>query len=298
MPITSPLAVLARESGGLAMVAIDQREALRNMLMATRGVSTVSDAEMIEFKTEAARVLSPYASAMLVDREFALDAVVNQGCLAPECALIASADQFHPGNGIPVDRVTIDYDSTSQHAREIGAKAMKLLVLWRSDERASKRREMVDEFVSRCHAEGLLAIIEPVVRPPRAQAEFDREQAILQAASELGESSADLYKAEMPLGGAGSDDELCEACNELNSKLSIPWVILSSGVAPDLFPNAVRQAVKAGAIGFLAGRAVWSCTLPLANFTTALADLAVPRLIRLGQIVDETLASRLLPLQR
>jgi len=262
------------------------------MLKMVRGVSTIADAEMVEFKTEAARVLSPYASAMLVDREFALDTVVNQSCLAPGCALIASADQFHPGNGIPVDRVTIDYDSVPEHAREIGAKAMKLLVLWRADESATERQEMVGEFVSRCHAEGLLAIIEPVVRPPRTEAEFEREQAILQAASELSECSADLYKAEMPLGGAGSDEELYEACSELNSKLSIPWVILSSGVAPDLFPNAVRQAVRAGAVGFLAGRAVWSCALPLANSTAAFADLAVPRLIRLGQIVDETLASR------
>lgn len=292
MQITSPLAALARKSGGLAMVAIDQREALRGMLKAVRGVSTVADSEMVEFKSEAARVLSPHASAMLVDREFALDTVVNEGCLAPGCTLIASADQFHPGNGIPVDRVTIDYDSAPEHAREIGAKAMKLLVLWRADESASERRDMVGEFVSRCHAEGLLAIIEPVVRPPRAEAEFDREQAILQAASELGECSADLYKAEMPLGGVGSDRELYEACSELNSRLSIPWVILSSGVNPDLFPNAVRQAVRAGAAGFLAGRAVWSCALPLTNFTAALADLAVPRLIRLGQIVDETLALR------
>lgn len=48
---------------------------------------------------------------------------------------------------------------------------------------------------------GLVSIIEPVVRPPRRGDKFDREQAIIDAAKELGDSGADLYKVEMPLYG-------------------------------------------------------------------------------------------------
>jgi sulfofructosephosphate aldolase len=291
MSSTLPLTPISRESGGLAMLAIDQREALRTMLVAARGTA-VSDQDMRDFKIEAARELTPYASAVLVDRQFALDAVVEAGAVAPDCALIASGDEFHPGNGIPVDRVTIDAGSTPEHAAELGAKAMKLLVLWRSDEDPQARRSLVEEFSSRCHSQGLIAIIEPVVRTPRTHADFDKEDAILRAAEELGDCGADLYKAEMPHGGRGTDDDLYAACRELDSRINTPWVILSSGVNADLFPNAVRQAVRAGAQGFLAGRAVWSCTLPLTNFTSALRDLSVPRLSRLAQIVDETLASR------
>ncbi len=292
--MTTPpqLSSIARESGGLAMLAVDQREALRTMLRSARAVASVSDADMREFKTTATRILSPYASAVLVDRELGLDAVVDEKAVAGTCALIASADQFHPGNGIPVDRITIDELSTPERAAELGAKAMKLLVLWRSDEDPAERESMVAEFVARCHRANLLAIIEPVVRPPRRHAEFDKESAILLAAEELGNTGADLYKGEMPLGGKGSDSELARACRELDARLTTPWVILSSGVEPDLFPNAVRQAVTAGAVGFLAGRAVWSCTLPFADPRNALRDLAVPRLERLGQIVDEALARR------
>ncbi len=292
--MSNPLSLnaIARESGGLAMLAVDQREALRGMLKASRGAATITDADMLEFKATATRILSPYASAVLIDREFALDAVVEQGAIAANCALIASADQFHPGNGLPVDRVTIDELSSPEHAAELGAKAMKLLVLWRSDEDPAERKALVDEFVARCHSANLLAIIEPVVRPPRASAAFDKEASILLAAEELGNTGADLYKGEMPLGGKGSDAELLKACRELDVRVTTPWVILSSGVDPDLFPNAVRQAVAAGAIGFLAGRAVWSCTLPFVDPTNALRDLAVPRLERLGQIVDDALAQR------
>jgi sulfofructosephosphate aldolase len=286
------LSSISRESGGLAMLAVDQREALRAMLQTARGEAFVTDQQMVDFKVEAARQLTPYASAVLVDHQFGLDAVVDRGALDPGCGLIASADEFHPGNGLPVDRVTIDEASTPAHAVEVGAKAMKLLVLWRSDESAEERRALVDDFVARCHEKNLLAIIEPVVRHPRASAEFDKESAILKAAEELGDTAADLYKGEMPRGGRGTDSELYTACRELDARISTPWVILSSGVDPDLFPNAVRQAVAAGAQGFLAGRAVWSCTLGFPDPSAALRDLAVPRLKRLGEIVDEALANR------
>lgn len=286
------LSVLARQSGGLAMLAVDQREALRNMLRAQRGVECISDEELVDFKTAAVRILSPYASAVLIDHEFALDKVCSADVIDKGCALIASGDLFHPGNGIPVDRVTIDYDSTPEHAVELGARAMKLLVLWRDDEDRSERLAMVNEFVGRCHKNGLLSIIEPVVRVPRTAASFDRDAAILRAAEEMGSCGADLYKAEMPHGGVGSSDDLYSACKELDSRITMPWVILSSGVAPDLFPNAVRQAVRAGAQGFLAGRAVWSTTLGFADYMQALQDLAVPRLRRLGEIVDDAISAR------
>lgn len=289
---TSNLKKLARESGGLAMLAVDQREALREMLQTARGRSHVSNREIVDFKTYATEILSPHASAVLLDKEFALDHVVEQNVIADGCALIASADCFHPGNGIPVDRVTIDEKSSPQHAKELGAEAMKLLVLWRADESPENRLEMVNQFISRCHDNGLKAIIEPVVRPPRTQGLFDKEESILAAADELGSTDADLYKGEMPRNGAGTDEELFTACRALDERITIPWVVLSSGVAPDDFPNAVRQAVKAGAQGFLAGRAVWAPTLSFENSSIALADLAVPRLKRLGEIVDEALAAR------
>jgi len=291
MSAITPLSALSRESGGLAMLAIDQREALRDMLGAARHAK-ITDQDMTQFKIDVTKVLTPYASAVLVDREFALDEVVKQGAVAPGCALIASADQFFPGNGVPVDRVAIDQQSTPEHARELGAKAMKLLLIWRSDESPEDRRALVDDFVQRCHSQGLLAVLEPVVRAPRTSLDIDDERDILRVAEELGDSGADLYKGQMPLGGRGTDEELYAACSELDSRLATPWVILSTGVKPDLFPNAVRQAVRAGAVGFLAGRAVWSPVLPMTNVPQALRDLAAPRLIRLGEIVDEMIGKR------
>ncbi|MGK7247308.1 sulfofructosephosphate aldolase [Buttiauxella agrestis] len=283
---------ITRPSGGFAMLAVNQREAMRLMFAAAGSQSPVADQVLTDFKVNAAKILSPYASAILVDQQFCYRQVVEQNALAQSCAMIVAADEFIPGNGIPVDSVVIDKSVNPQAVKRNGGKALKLLVLWRSDEDAQQRLEMVKDFNQLCHANGLLSIIEPVVRPPRRGDKFDREQAIIDAARELGDSGSDLYKVEMPLSGKGSRPELLKASQRLNEQINMPWVILSSGIDEKLFPRAVSVAMTAGASGFLAGRAVWSSVVGLPDTEMMLRDISVPKLQRLGEIVDEMMARR------
>ena len=278
---------ISRPGGGFAMLAVDQREAMRLMFAASGHPGPIADSVLTDFKVAATRLLSPYASAVLADKQFCLDQIVSQGAVAESCGLIVAADHFVPGNGIPVDSVEIDKAVDPHHARKMGAKAMKLLVLWREDEPAQARLAMVDEFVQRCRSAGLVSIIEPVVRPPRRGWEFDKESAIVAAAAELGSTGADLYKAEMPAGGKGDERTLLAACQKLNDQMKMPWVIISSGVEADIFGRAVRIAMKGGASGFLAGRAVWASVIGAQDPQTMLRDVSVPRLQRLAEIVDE-----------
>jgi sulfofructosephosphate aldolase len=283
---------ITRPSGGFAMLAIDQREAMRSMFSAAGVTGPVTDQHLTDFKVNAAQILSPHASAILLDQQFCYRQIVEQQAVSKSCAMIVAADEFIPGNGIPVDSVVIDKRVDPQSVKRDGAKALKLLVLWRSDEDPQQRLQMVHEFNQLCHQNGLLSIIEPVVRPPRRSDKFDREQAILDAARELGNSGADLYKVEMPLFGRGSQQELLAASQKLNERISMPWVILSSGVDEKLFPRAVRVAMQAGASGFLAGRAVWSSVVGLPDTRLMLNDISAPKLQRLGDIVDEMMARR------
>ncbi|EBY5789532.1 sulfofructosephosphate aldolase [Salmonella enterica subsp. enterica serovar Enteritidis] len=283
---------ITRASGGFAMLAVDQREAMRLMFAAAGAKTPVADSVLTDFKVNAAKILSPYASAVLLDQQFCYRQAVEQNAVAKSCAMIVAADDFIPGNGIPVDNVVIDKKINAQAVKRDGAKALKLLVLWRSDEDAQQRLDMVKEFNELCHSNGLLSIIEPVVRPPRCGDKFDREQAIIDAAKELGDSGADLYKVEMPLYGKGARSDLLTASQRLNGHINMPWVILSSGVDAKLFPRAVRVAMEAGASGFLAGRAVWSSVIGLPDTELMLRDVSAPKLQRLGEIVDEMMAKR------
>lgn len=289
---TYTLKDITRPSGGFSMLAVDQREAMRLMFAAAGVPAPVTDRHLTDFKVNAAKILSPYASAILVDQQFCYHQIVEQNAIAKSCAMIVAADEFIPGNGIPVDSVVIDKGVDAQAVKRDGGKALKLLVLWRSDEDPAQRLEMVRNFNQLCHANGLLSIIEPVVRPPRRGDAFDREQAIIEAAKELGDSGADLYKVEMPLYGKGTQQALLNASQKLNEQINMPWVILSSGVDEKLFPRAVSVAMQAGASGFLAGRAVWSSVVGLPDTELMLRDISVPKLQRLGEIVDEMMARR------
>ena len=99
---------ISRPGGGFAMLAVDQREAMRLMFAAAGQPKPIADSVLTDFKVAATRILSPYASAVLADKQFCLEQIVEQGAVANSCGLIVAADLFIPGNGIPVDSVEID----------------------------------------------------------------------------------------------------------------------------------------------------------------------------------------------
>ena len=268
------------------MLAVDQREAMRAMF-AEHQDAPVTDQQLTDFKVAAARVLTPYASAVLVDKQFAFDAVVEAGAVAPSCGLIAAADHFVAGHGELVTAVEIDRDVDPAAVRDQGAVAMKLLVIHRPDEPAADRIAMVEEFVERCRGGGLVSIIEPVAKAPRGGGAWDWDACVVEAAQELGSLGADLYKAEVPLKGQGADDEIRRRCAQITQAVASPWVVLSSGVPADVFPHAVELACREGASGFLAGRAVWASVIGSDDVDRDLHEVSVPRLQGLGQLVDE-----------
>jgi sulfofructosephosphate aldolase len=283
------LAPLTRRGGGFAMVAIDQREAMRAMF-AQHQREPVTDEQLTDFKVRAARELSPHASGLLLDRQFALDRVLAARALAPECGLIVAADRFLANADELVADVQIDPEVAPERVRALGGVALKLLILWRPDEPPEPRAEMAERFVRRCREADLISIIEPVSRPPRDRREWDRENGVLAAARELGKIGADLYKAEVPLYGSGPEAAIRRRCAELTASIGSPWVVLSSGVRQDDFPRAVRLACLEGASGFLAGRAVWRSVIGSPDPDSALRTEAVPRLRRLADLVGETMA--------
>ncbi len=273
------------------MLAVDQREAMRNMF-AEHTDEPVTDEDLRDFKLAAARILTPYASGVLIDRQFALDQAIEAKVVDPGCGLIASADHFESAHDELVGEVTIDKLVDPGKYAALGAKALKLLVLYRPDEPAEGRVEMVREFVDSCKSAGLISIIEPVSRKPLAGGDFDWNAGILAAAKELGSLGADLYKAEVPFKGQAPEAEVRAACAELSKAIDGPWVVLSSGVPEDVFPEAVRWACLEGASGFLAGRAVWASCIGSPDVIESLSTDAVQRLQRLCAVVDEVVTAQ------
>jgi sulfofructosephosphate aldolase len=224
---------------------------------------------------------------MLFDRQFGLSAFEVARSVSDSCGRILACDKLTQEPGKPVADTDIDTELDPEAARAQGAVALKLLVIWRGEENAKRCLELASEFMGRCHGAGLLGVLEAVVRPPHnAGAGWDRETSILEAAHALERAKPDLYKCEVPFQGRGDEAPIRRTCERITESISCPWVVLSAGVALADFPRAVEIACRAGASGFLAGRAIWSDTVAGTNYRAALAAVAVPRLLRLADIVD------------
>jgi sulfofructosephosphate aldolase len=279
------LGALARESGTFLMVAMDQRESLRAML-GEHHPSPIEDARLVGFKLAVTRELSPHASGLLIDRDFGFEPLVREGALADGCGLMLAADAIVPEPGNPVGDTTLDPELDLERAAAAGVVALKFLVVWRDDGERKRRLELAERFVALAREAGLVSIVEGVVRPAAGGGPFDRDGAIVEAARELAAVGPSLYKVEVPQHGRGDPAELERRCREIDAAVDCPWVVLSSGVDPADFPAAVESACRAGASGILAGRAVWRDTLAADDPTELLRERAVPRLVRLAEIVD------------
>ncbi|GIG35871.1 hypothetical protein [Cellulomonas pakistanensis] len=285
--MTAPtLDAIARPSGALAMVAMDQRESLRTMFDQA-GAGRVADERLVAFKLDVARALGPLASGFLIDREYGAERAAP--LLPPSCGLILAADALEQEPGGPVEETALDEVVVAPDADLHGAVAIKLLVIWRRDARRERRVELARRFVEAARSRGVLSVLEPVVRATpeeTAAGTWDQEAAIAEAARELSPLGPSLYKVQVPLGGRAGAAELERACATLGEAITGPWVVLSQGVDRDDFAGAVRAACRGGASGFLAGRALWSDVVGRPDVPAALAEVSVPRLERLVELVD------------
>jgi sulfofructosephosphate aldolase len=285
-PIT--LDAIARESGGLAMVAMDQRESLRAMFDAA-GAGRPTDAVLTRFKRDVAEILGPLASGFLIDRHYGFDSIRASGVIAPQTGLILAADALTQHDGGPVEETQLDDVVAADGFDLHGVAALKLLIIWRRDAKREQRVELTASFIDLARRRGVLSVLEPVVRATARELDdgsWEQDAAIQEAARELSPLGASLYKAQVPLSGRGTPDEQYDASLALNAAITGPWVVLSQGVDRHAFLPAVEAACRAGASGFLAGRALWSDIVGSADVRGDLSSIAAPRLRRLGEIVD------------
>lgn len=282
-PVT--LAAIARASGTFAMVAMDQRESLRTMFDAA-GKGRPADDVLIDFKLAVARTLGPMASGFLIDRHYGWEAVRDANTLRG--GLILAADALEQDDGGPVEETSLDHVVTNGLMLD-GVAAIKLLIIWRRDDRRAERLQLARDFIAAARRRDVLSVLEPVVRATQAELDattWDSDAAIREAAEELSPLGANLYKVQVPRSGVGTASELEHACAQLGASITGPWVVLSQGVHRDDFYAAVTAACRGGASGFLAGRALWSDVVGADDVEGALRQVSIPRLDALCEVVD------------
>jgi len=252
----SGLAAIADENGVFSIVAMDQRNTLRRMFAAAGHPAEASDLHAV--KVDVARALTPLASAILLDPIYGVPAVVEAGVLVATCGLLVAAEPEERGtwNGEPrTDRIP---EQSAAWVRGMGGDAVKFLVQLRpgrpsgEPDLAAEVIQVVRDVVADCVAQGIPSVIENLVYalPGEQLTAQQREDLIVEAASTLAETGADLIKLEYPGSPAG--------CRRVAEVIGGPWAVLSAGVGFEEFQDVLRVSCdEGGASGFIAGRSIW-----------------------------------------
>src|SRR5580700_8756201 len=120
---------LANHAGVIAAAAMDQRGSLQKSLASARGVDKkeITPEMMSEFKTAVTRVLTPHASAILLDPEFGLDAAKAR---ASNAGLLLAYEETGYDNTKPGRLPDLLPHVSAKRIADWGADAVKILIYY------------------------------------------------------------------------------------------------------------------------------------------------------------------------
>ena len=246
------------------MCALDHRGSLQKMLKGVLGKEPTYQ-DMVDFKLDVCRTLSPQSSAMLLDPLFGAAQSIASGLLDGKAGLVVSLEEtgYEGGAERRISRELADWGAAK--IRRMGADGAKLLLYYRPGvEVAPRQLELVRKLAADCAAQDLAFVVEPVGYPLGDEASAGRyavikPDVVIQTAKDISPLGIDVLKAEFPADVKVEKDEskMLEFCRRLDAASEVPWIILSAGVDFSWFQREVEIACKAGASGFLAGRALW-----------------------------------------
>ncbi len=279
---------LSNERGIIAAAAMDQRGSLQKSLAAGRGVDVkeITHDMMSEFKVAVSKVLTPHASAILLDPEFGLEAAKarssNAGLLL--AYELSGYDNTRPGRlpdllpHLSVKRIV-----------DMGGDAVKILIYYTPYEDASVndiKHAFVERIGAECETHSIPFFLEFVGYDSKGGDEKGFEYAkskpeiVKRSMEEFSKPQymVDVLKVEVPINAeyvegssvykgqkAYSREEALTHFREAAALAAKPFIYLSAGVSNALFTESLKMASEAGTdySGVLCGRATWKEGIPV-----------------------------------
>ncbi len=287
------LAGCADRDGFFTVLAIDHPAA-----MIVPPDTTDVHAAAVAIKTQLARAVAPYASAVLVDPDLGLPACVATGALPGDVGLMLCIEGEEYQREPDAHRTSdIRPGWSVAQIRRAGGDAVKLLWRYRHEvAEADAHRAFVRDLAEQCRAESLPFVVEPIWVPMPGESLDDpqvrarRVRGVVDYARLSQDLGADVVKTEFPgwVGAESAEADAARACAELDAGLDVPWLLLSAGVTYDAFRIQTEIAARAGASGFIAGRALWDAAVtPDPQRRDAGVATAVARFTELRAVVAE-----------
>lgn len=276
---------VSTDTGAIAAAAMDQRGSLKKALGKAKG-SDATDAMMEEFKAIVTEVLTPHASAILLDPQWGLE---PSKLRSPNAGLLLAYEESGYDNTRPGRLPDLLPYWSVRRLKDAGADCVKVLIYYTpydskevNDEKHAFVERIGDEcrtndipffleFVGYDHAGGDEKGPEYAKRKPqvvtRSMAEFSKDR-----------YGVDVMKVEVPVNMRyveGTDSFAGPAVYDREKAISLfqkasaaarkPFIYLSAGVGNAEFTEALALAGESDSAfsGVLCGRATWKDGIPI-----------------------------------
>jgi tagatose 1,6-diphosphate aldolase len=303
---------LTDDAGRFKMLAVDQRPPIQDLVAAARAERDARPEDVCAVKRLLVQELAAGASAVLLDPHYAYPAAVD--AVSPHSGLLLTLEDsdFVETDGGRLSR-SID-DWSVDKIRRIGGDAVKVLAWYRPDaapDVIEHQQTYVAAIGEQCRRYDIPFLLELLVYPfpsdPRHTSDYvehpnKHAEHVIESVETFADPAygVDVFKLESPIpahlvpdpesGVVGEVLATQKIFDALGAASPVPWVMLSAGATKDAFMRTLHYAFRAGASGFLAGRAIWwdelSAFPDIAACGDALATSSVAYLDAIGALTD------------
>lgn len=268
----------------IAAAAMDQRGSLKKALAKEKG-GDISDAMMEEFKTLVTEVLTPHASAILLDPEWGLPASKKR---AKNAGLLMAYEKTGYDKTGPGRLPDLLDEWSVRRIKEAGADCIKILLYYTPfdpQDVNDKKHAWVERIGDECRANDIPFFLEFIGYEEGADEkglEYAKKKPEIVTRS-MQEFSKDRYgvdvmKVEVPVNMQFVEGAACgkgqtaytraEAIRHFQESAKVatkPFIYLSAGVSNAEFTETLALAGEAGTnfSGVLCGRATWKDGIPV-----------------------------------
>ena len=273
--------------GVIAALAIDQRSALRALFAKVGGMEpgAVPRESIERYKEAVSRILTPHASAILLDPEYGLPAARQR---ARNVGLLLAYEQTGYDKSIPGRLPRLLDNWTVPRLTAEGADCIKVLLYYSPFSPAhinAQKHEWVARVGAECVSSDVPFFLELVSYEDtmdEKSIEFARikPQVVIRSLQEFSQPqyAVDVIKVGVPVnmafveGARSSPISVVYSREQAKNHLSRaaasagkPFIYLSEGVSNEVFNDALDLAAEAGAnfSGVLCGRATWKDGVPI-----------------------------------
>ena len=272
----------ADSRGVIAALAVDHRGNLLEAIARARGEDgQATAADMLAFKTTVTRVLTPLASAILLDPEYGLEAIASR---TPATGVLLAYEKsgydFHTKGRLP-DLLPA---WSVRRLVEAGAQAIKILLFYNPFDEAqinSVKQAYVERIGAECLGMDVPFFLEPLVYDDAIGDEKElafakkKPEYVARTMEEFSNPryGVDVLKVELPVnpafvagtrafsgkGTAYTRQEAIEHFRNTAGATSLPFIYLSAGSTDEVFCEMLELVAEAGVkySGVLCGRATW-----------------------------------------